>query len=89
MSITKEEKKEIKQEFEKHSQDTGSAEIQIATLSKRISNMTEHLKENKKDHGSKKGLYKMVAKRKKLLRYLKRTNFESYEGLVKKLNLRG
>ncbi len=89
MSITKEGKEEIKQEFEKHSQDTGSAEIQIATLSKRISNMTEHLKENKKDHGSKKGLYKMVAKRKKLLRYLKRTNFESYEGLVKKLNLRG
>lgn len=89
MSITKEGKEEIRKEFEKHSQDTGSAEIQIATLSKRISNMTEHLKENKKDHGSKKGLYKMVATRKKLLRYLKETNFESYEGLVKKLNLRG
>lgn len=89
MSLTREEKESLKDGFGKHSRDTGSPEIQIAILSRRINNLTEHLKKNKKDHGSKKGLYEMVSRRKKLVNYLKRKNPESYQKIAKKLGLRG
>ena len=88
MSVTAEEKTTIKETFGKHPQDTGSTEVQIATLSTRITNLTEHLKNNKKDHGSKKGLYEMVAQRKKLLDYLKKKDPKSYKNVVQKLKLR-
>lgn len=88
MSITKQEKENIKGEFGVHPRDYGSPEVQIAILSKRISNLTEHLKKHKKDHGSKKGLYEMVSKRKKLVNYLRKKEPERYQNIVKKLGLR-
>ena len=88
MSVTTEEKGEMKEEFRKHPQDTGSTEVQIAALSQRVKNLTEHLKKNKKDHSSKKGLYDMVAQRKKLLDYLEKKSPESYKSIVGKLGLR-
>ena len=71
-----------------HEKDTGSSEVQIALLSKRIAHLTEHLKTHRKDFHSRRGLLMMAAKRRKLLDYLKRKNLESYQAIVKKLNLR-
>ena len=88
MSVTKEEKEKIKGQFGKHPQDTGSAEIQIATLSARIKNLTEHLKKNKKDCGSRKGLYAIVSRRKRLLNYLEKEDSESFKNVVEKIGLR-
>ncbi len=88
MSITKEKKSSIIKDFKVSANDTGSSEVQIAILTERINNLTEHFKTNKKDNGSKLGLTKMVNNRKKLLSYLKKTNPSSYEDLIKKLNLR-
>lgn len=89
MSLTVEEKEKIMEEFKTHPKDTGSPQVQIAVLSRRISNMTEHLKKNKKDHGSKKGLYRMVSRRKKLLEYLRKKSPQEYQKVVEKLGLRG
>jgi len=89
VSITKQEREKIKKELGKHPKDTGSPEIQIALLTKKIENLTEHLKKNKKDHGSKKGLYEMVSRRKKLLDYLRRKDIERYKKIIEKLGLRG
>lgn len=89
MSVTREEKEKIKEELGRHPKDTGSPEVQIAILTKRIQNLTEHFKKNKKDHGSKKGLYEMISKRKKLLAYLKKTDIERYRKVIEKLGLRG
>lgn len=88
MNVTREEKETIKAEFGKHANDTGSTEIQIAACSKRINNLTEHLKKNKKDHCSKKGLYAIVSKRKKLLDYLEKKDPENLKNIVEKLRLR-
>ncbi|MBE0478578.1 30S ribosomal protein S15 [Candidatus Aerophobetes bacterium] len=88
MSVTKEEREQIKGEFGKHPQDTGSVEIQIATLSARINDLTEHLKKNKKDHGSKKGLYAIISRRKRLLDYLEKKDPETFKNLVEKIGLR-
>lgn len=71
-----------------HDKDTGSADVQIALLTQRINQLTEHLKANAKDHASRRGLLKMVATRRKLLDYLKRTAAERYKTLLEKLNLR-
>lgn len=76
------------QEFQMHDKDTGSADVQIALLTQRINQLTEHLKANAKDHASRRGLLKMVATRRKLLDYLKRTAAERYKTLLEKLNLR-
>lgn len=87
--ISKKEKEEIIEKFKVHENDTGSPEVQIAILSRRIKDLTEHLKEHKKDVHSRYGLMKMVGKRRSLLKYLKKTDIERYRKLVKKLNIRG
>jgi len=71
-----------------HDKDTGSADVQVALLTQRIQQLTEHLKSHVKDHASRRGLLMMVAKRRSLLDYLKRTASERYKGLIEKLNLR-
>jgi small subunit ribosomal protein S15 len=79
--------KEI-QGFQIHDKDTGSADVQVALLTHRINQLTEHLKSHVKDHHSRRGLLKMVAQRRKLLDYLKRTAVERYKVVIEKLNLR-
>ena len=81
-------KQSIIEENRVHEKDTGSSEVQIALLSKRIAHLTEHLKTHRKDFHSRRGLLMMAAKRRKLLDYLKRKNLESYQDIVKKLSLR-
>ncbi len=75
-------------EFQLHEKDTGSADVQVALLTRRISQLTEHLKSNAKDHSSRRGLLKMVAQRRSLLDYLSRSKSERYKSLLEKLNLR-
>ncbi|WP_276892036.1 30S ribosomal protein S15 [Dialister micraerophilus] len=88
MMITTEQKKEIIAKYAVHEGDTGSAEVQIAILSERIRQLTEHLKLHKKDHHSRRGLLKMVGKRRNMLEYLRRSNLERYRVLGEKLGLR-
>jgi small subunit ribosomal protein S15 len=88
MSLSKEAKMKIVKEFGKNGTDTGSTEVQIALLTKRIEDLTEHFKTHKKDHASRRGLLKMVGQRRRLLRYLKSNNLESYRELIGKLGLR-
>lgn len=88
MSITKERKSALVTEFRQHEGDTGSSAVQIAILTERINNLTEHFKIHKKDHHSRRGLLKLVSERRTLLNYLKREDEPSYEEIVKKLNLR-
>ena len=76
------------QGIQMHDKDTGSADVQIALLTQRIQMLTEHLKSHAKDHASRRGLLMMVAKRRSLLDYLKRTASDRYKGLIEKLNLR-
>ena len=82
-------KQEIIEKFGANSKDTGSAEVQIAMLTKKISELTEHMKTNKKDFATKRGLLMMVGKRKRLLSFLKEKNLEGYRSLIKELNIRG
>ena len=89
MSITKEAKKEIITKFGTNTNDTGSAEVQIAVLSERITNLIEHFKNHKHDNHSKRGLLAMVDKRKKLLSYLSKKDESKYQDIIKKLNIRG
>jgi len=89
MSITKENKKEIISNFAINTNDTGSAEVQIAILSERITNLIEHFKNHKQDKHSKRGLIAMVNKRKKLLSYLLKKDETKYKEIIKKLNIRG
>lgn len=88
MALPKEEKTNIIGEYKLHDNDTGSPEVQIAILSRRIDDLTEHLKEHKKDHHSRRGLLKMVGQRRRLLAYLKDNDVERYRTVVKKLGLR-
>jgi small subunit ribosomal protein S15 len=88
MSITPEKKAELIKKYARHEGDTGSPEVQIAILTERIRNLTEHIKKNKKDLHSRRGLIGMVNKRRKLLKYLKRKDFERYQQIVKELNIR-
>lgn len=88
MSLTKESKEEIIKDFQMNEKDTGSTEVQIALITKRINDLTEHFKVHKKDHNSRRGLLKLVGQRRKLLKYLKRTDLEGYRSLIEKLNLR-
>jgi small subunit ribosomal protein S15 len=75
-------------EFQLHEKDTGSADVQVALLTRRIEHLTEHLKTNRKDHSSRRGLLKMVAQRRSLLDYLSKTEGDRYKKLIDKLNLR-
>jgi small subunit ribosomal protein S15 len=86
--LTKEKKSTIVGAHKRHPQDTGSAEVQIALLSDRISQLTRHLGSFKKDHSSRNGLMKLVGQRKRLLGYLKREDVQRYEQLIRKLGLR-
>lgn len=86
--ITKEKKQEIIAEFARSEGDTGSPEVQVAILTKRINELTEHLKIHKKDHHSRRGLLKMVGQRRNLLGYLKDKDIERYRALIEKLGLR-
>ena len=86
--MDKNRKQEIIQKFARHEGDTGSPEVQIALLTERINHLNEHLKLNKKDHHSNRGLLLMVGKRRGLLEYLKKTDIERYRELIAKLNLR-
>lgn len=88
MSITLERKKELIETFKTHPTDTGSSDVQIAILTERIANLTEHFKLHAKDHHSRRGLLKMVGKRKRLLSHLQRGDVERYRKLVKRLGLR-
>ena len=88
MVLEPEQKQEIVKKFQKHPKDTGSPEVQIALLTARINHLTEHFKTHPKDHHSRRGLLKMVGKRRKLLEYLKREDFERYQKVVKELGLR-
>lgn len=88
MALTPEAKKVIIDEFKTHENDTGSPEVQIAMLTKRINQLTEHLQQHKKDHHSRRGLLQMVGKRRSLLNYLRDNNIERYRQLVEKLELR-
>ena len=87
--LNTEEKQAIIKEYQLEEGDTGSPEVQIAILSKRIADLTEHLKSNKKDHSSRRGLYKMIRRRKGMLNYLKDNDIERYRAIVEKLGLRG
>lgn len=89
MALTKERKQELIQEFQRFPGDTGSPEVQIALLTERIRQITEHLKKHRKDVHSRYGLIKLVGKRKRLLRYLKREDFQKYQEVIKKLGIRG
>jgi small subunit ribosomal protein S15 len=75
-------------EFQLHDNDTGSADVQVALLTRRIAQLTDHLKSHAKDHSSRRGLLKMVAQRRSLLDYLSKTNSDRYKGLLEKLGLR-
>ena len=81
-------KQEIIAKFQTHEGDTGSPEVQVAILTERINHLTEHLKYNKKDNHSRRGLYKMVGQRRGLLKYLERIDIERYRALIEKLGLR-
>jgi len=83
-----EEKQEIIDRFKRHESDTGSPEVQIALLTARIQHLTEHLQEHRKDHHSRRGLLKMVGKRRRLLRYLQNTDIERYRKVLSELGLR-
>lgn len=88
MSITKEKKHELIKKFQRNEKDTGSAEVQIAIMTERIKNLTEHLKIHKHDFHSRRGLLKLVGKRRKLLDYLKRQDIQKYRELIKELGIR-
>ena len=89
MSITKESKQEIISKFAINKKDTGSAEVQIAVISERIKNLTDHFKNHKHDNHSKRGLLALVNKRKKLLSYLSKKDNSKYKEIIKELNIRG
>jgi small subunit ribosomal protein S15 len=88
MALTQERKREIIEQFKVHENDTGSPEVQIAILTEQINNLNEHLRVHKKDHHSRRGLLKMVGKRRRLLAYLRNKDVARYREIVKKLGLR-
>lgn len=86
--LTKQEKEKIVGDFEKHAGDTGSPEVQIALLTRRINDLTEHLKTHRKDHASRRGLLKMVGNRSALLKYVGRKDVKRYKEIISRLGLR-
>ena len=88
MSLTKEQKQEIIQKFGKSANDSGTAEVQIAILTKRINELTDHFGKHTKDHASRRGLMQMVGKRRRLLDYLTKKDIERYRAIIKELNIR-
>ena len=88
MSLTKEEKQIIIEDFGVNSGDTGRTEVQVALLTTRIKQLTEHFKVNKKDHNSRRGLLKLVGQRRRLLKYLQKSDLEKYREILDRLGLR-
>jgi small subunit ribosomal protein S15 len=88
MAFDKESKQEIIEEYKRHSDDTGSPEVQIAILTTRITELTDHLRTNKHDESSRRGLLKLVGRRRRLLAYLRRKDYNSYLALTEKLKIR-
>lgn len=88
MAITKEMKQQIIKEYQINETDTGSAEVQVAILTHEIKNLTEHLQTHKHDHHSRRGLYKKIGSRRRLLNYLRDTNLQRYATLIERLGLR-
>lgn len=88
MTLTKEDKLEIRGKHGRHDSDTGSPQVQIALLTRRINELTEHLRSHAKDHYSRRGLLKLVGRRRRLLNYLQRNDLEGYRSLIKELGLR-
>ena len=88
MTIEKEKIEKLTNEFGKDGNDTGSSESQIAIITERINNITSHLQSNKKDHSGRRGLVILVAKRRRLLNYLRKNNLDSYKNVILKLNIR-
>jgi small subunit ribosomal protein S15 len=88
MTLTTERKRELAAKFGIGEQDTGSTKVQVALLTERINHLTEHLREQKKDHHSRRGLLMLVGRRRRFLDYLQRTDLEGYRALIKELGLR-
>lgn len=88
MALLKEEKSQVITDFRRADDDTGSPEVQIAVLSRRVAQLTEHLKSHRRDHHSRRGLLQMVGRRRRLLEYLKREDIERYRELIARLGLR-
>ena len=88
MAITAAQKAQIVTDFQRAKSDTGSPEVQVALITARIAYLTEHFKDNVKDHHSRRGLLRLVSRRRKLLDYLKRSNDESYRALIQRLDIR-
>ncbi len=88
MGIAQQQKQQVIEQFRVHQADTGSAEVQVALLSQRIDHLTEHFKNHVKDHHSRRGLLMMVGQRRRLLDYLKDSNFERYQSLIQRLGIR-
>lgn len=88
MGLAQEKKQELINEYQVHENDTGSPEVQIALLTERINHLTEHFKVHKKDHHSRRGLFKLVSQRRKLLNYLKNKNIERYQKVINRLGIR-
>jgi small subunit ribosomal protein S15 len=88
MALSPQDKQPIIESFRAHERDTGSAEVQVALLTKRINDLNEHFKVQKKDHHSRRGLLKMVGKRKRLLDYIRAQNIAKYRALIEKLGIR-
>ncbi len=88
MAFTTKEKLEVINKYQLHEKDTGSSEVQIAIMTERITHLTGHLREHAKDHNSRRGLLKLVSKRRKLLDYLRKCSEEKYKQLIETLNIR-
>jgi small subunit ribosomal protein S15 len=88
MPLTKDRKQQLITDFRRSEEDTGSPEVQVAVLSRRIEELTEHLKSHRKDHHSRRGLLRMVGRRRRLLDYLKGEDIERYRALIERLGLR-
>lgn len=88
MALTKEAKQELIDRYGENAQDTGSTDVQVAMLTRRINDLTEHLRTHPKDHYSRRGLLKLVGRRRRFLDYLQRTDLEGYRALIKELGLR-
>jgi len=88
MSLTQQRKQELIGEYQVHETDTGSADLQVAMLTERINQLTEHLRTNKKDHSSRRGLLKMIGRRKRLLSYIQDKSVERYQQLIARLGIR-
>ncbi|MDJ0735464.1 MAG: 30S ribosomal protein S15 [Nostocaceae cyanobacterium] len=89
MALTQQRKQELISEYQVHETDTGSADVQIAMLSDRIQRLSNHLRTNKKDYSSRRGLLKMIGQRKRLLAYIQKHDREHYQALIRRLGIRG